>query len=68
MAKKMIPLDGECCCRIKKREGGKICLLIHVLGIEIHRIVEKVVDKHVDKSRKYSIVTILYLIAYDLSN
>jgi len=42
-----------------------ICLLKHILGIEIHRHVEKVVDKHVDNYRKSSIVTNLYLIAYD---
>jgi hypothetical protein len=41
--------------------------LIHILEIEIHRHVEKVVDKHVDNRRKYAIVTNLYLIAYYLS-
>jgi len=41
--------------------------LIQALGVEIHRRVERVVDKHVNNNRKYSIVTIIYLIAYDLS-
>jgi hypothetical protein len=38
--------------------------LIQTLAVEIHRSVEKTVDKHVDNMRKSSIVTILYLIAY----
>jgi hypothetical protein len=37
--------------------------LMHALAVEIHRSVEKTVDKHVDKIRKSSTGTILYLIA-----
>ena len=45
-----------------------ILLFIQALGIEIHRRVEKVVDNDVDNACKSSIVTNLYLIAYDLSS
>lgn len=45
----------------------RINLFIQALGVGIHSRVEKVVDKDVDNNRKYSIVTILYLIAYELS-
>ena len=38
--------------------------MIQALVIQIHRSVDDVVDKLVDKMRKSSIVTILYLIAY----
>jgi hypothetical protein len=40
--------------------------LLRALATEIHRSVEKIVDRHVDKMRKSSIATILYLIAYYL--
>jgi hypothetical protein len=42
-----------------------ICLLKHILVIEIHRHVEKSVNKHVDNYRKSAIATNLYLIAYE---
>ena len=42
-----------------------IYLLIHILGIEINRHVEKSVNKHVDNYHKSAIAANLYLIAYE---
>jgi hypothetical protein len=59
----MIPSDGESRSRVDKRLRGGIFPLIQALGIEIHRHVERVVDKVVDNNCKSSNDSNLYLIA-----
>ncbi len=68
MATKKTHMDGGCLSEIEKADSGRIYFLIQALGIEIHRYVEKIVDKHVNNMRKYLIATNLYLIAYVLSS
>jgi hypothetical protein len=60
----MIPSDGESKLRVNIMEvSERISPSIRALGIEIHRHVEKAVDKVVDNNRKSSNASILYLIA-----
>lgn len=63
MGKRMIRSDGESRSQVDKGSCAGIFPLIQTLGIEIHRHVERVVDRIVDNNCKSSNDSNLYLIA-----